>query len=569
MSRSFLASRASIRTVLLAVLIVLGGWGVAASLQQIDGSLRNYRQSRDLADWSRIAVHLFTAAQHLAYERGRTAVVLRAAEPISAKDRAFLDERRRQADASLAAALGSLQGVPEIASSEVAAQWQKIKALRQQVDRDAPLPRAARDPDLAGRWFETASAFIRTIQYAGEGLVGHFRPGAATTRLTLLAASALELRITAGVEASAIAQALSAAEAPKAERLYRLHEMRGREDRLWQEMDRLIGYLNIASIKDQAQEVKNHHLTVFRPLQDRVLADLAAGGQPAVAVADLTAVSLPTLDGISKLMTMTTEGALRMADDGTANARRTLVEHAVLSVAILVLLALSLRYVVRRVVRPLEQVDAELHRLGAPPLVAGKGNEIDRLKASTGALERSLAARAEAEVRLKASNDELNAADAKLQEYVAALTASHAELEQAYKDLQAAESRMLQQEKMASIGQLAAGVAHEINNPLGFVTSNLSMLRKYASELVKFLHTQEETIERIAAASSAPSVRRIRMSSCCARSPVWWRRAARTATRPSMPCRAWWPSRRMPAGGSPPSTTPRRNSTAAPIWPKP
>jgi signal transduction histidine kinase len=44
-------------------------------------------------------------------------------------------------------------------------------------------------------------------------------------------------------------------------------------------------------------------------------------------------------------------------------------------------------------------------------------------------------------------------------------------------------SQLLQSEKMASIGQLAAGVAHEINNPIGFVYSNLGTLEKYVQDV--------------------------------------------------------------------------------------
>jgi PAS domain S-box-containing protein len=49
------------------------------------------------------------------------------------------------------------------------------------------------------------------------------------------------------------------------------------------------------------------------------------------------------------------------------------------------------------------------------------------------------------------------------------------------------QNQLLQSEKMASIGQLAAGVAHEINNPIGFVSSNLSTLKTYVDELLEVI----------------------------------------------------------------------------------
>ena len=54
-----------------------------------------------------------------------------------------------------------------------------------------------------------------------------------------------------------------------------------------------------------------------------------------------------------------------------------------------------------------------------------------------------------------------------------------------------AQNQLLQSEKMASIGQLAAGVAHEINNPIGYVNSNLSTLGQYADDLLEMIHIYE------------------------------------------------------------------------------
>src|SRR3990167_2459790 len=56
------------------------------------------------------------------------------------------------------------------------------------------------------------------------------------------------------------------------------------------------------------------------------------------------------------------------------------------------------------------------------------------------------------------------------------------ELQQMNQKLEEAQNQLLQSEKMASIGQLAAGVAHEINNPIGYVYSNLGTLEKYVQD---------------------------------------------------------------------------------------
>ena len=70
------------------------------------------------------------------------------------------------------------------------------------------------------------------------------------------------------------------------------------------------------------------------------------------------------------------------------------------------------------------------------------------------------------------------------------LEIQHLDLEKAYNELKTAQATILQQEKMASVGQLAAGVAHEINNPMGFIASNLGSLAKYLDRLAEFIATQ-------------------------------------------------------------------------------
>jgi signal transduction histidine kinase/DNA-binding response OmpR family regulator len=76
------------------------------------------------------------------------------------------------------------------------------------------------------------------------------------------------------------------------------------------------------------------------------------------------------------------------------------------------------------------------------------------------------------------------------------LETQHTDLENAYNELKMVQSQVLQQEKMASIGQLAAGVAHEINNPMGFIISNLNTLKRYREKLSEYLTVQAALVER-------------------------------------------------------------------------
>ena len=61
--------------------------------------------------------------------------------------------------------------------------------------------------------------------------------------------------------------------------------------------------------------------------------------------------------------------------------------------------------------------------------------------------------------------------------------------------------KLIQAEKMASVGQLAAGAAHEVNNPLGFVKSNIETLQGYVSDLLQALEGGEGVDNKCAAAS--------------------------------------------------------------------
>ncbi|MBI5901290.1 MAG: PAS domain-containing protein [Rhodocyclales bacterium] len=89
--------------------------------------------------------------------------------------------------------------------------------------------------------------------------------------------------------------------------------------------------------------------------------------------------------------------------------------------------------------------------------------------------------------QLREATRELEADVARREEAEAELTRQLAELSALHADLKQAQQQLVQSEKLASIGQLAAGVAHEINNPIGFVQSNLGSLERYFEHILKLL----------------------------------------------------------------------------------
>ncbi|MBW4690469.1 MAG: PAS domain-containing sensor histidine kinase [Lyngbya sp. HA4199-MV5] len=80
---------------------------------------------------------------------------------------------------------------------------------------------------------------------------------------------------------------------------------------------------------------------------------------------------------------------------------------------------------------------------------------------------------------------DLKQAEAQLQQQAA-------DLEHALQELQRTQTQMVQSEKMSSLGQLVAGVAHEINNPVNFIYGNLNHANEYTQDLLKLLSLYEK-----------------------------------------------------------------------------
>lgn len=77
------------------------------------------------------------------------------------------------------------------------------------------------------------------------------------------------------------------------------------------------------------------------------------------------------------------------------------------------------------------------------------------------------------------------------------------ELEKANSEIRETQAKLVHTAKMASLGQLVAGIAHELNNPIGFIYSNMSHLREYSDKLVQLVKTAEKNPDKLPEAKKA------------------------------------------------------------------
>lgn len=94
-------------------------------------------------------------------------------------------------------------------------------------------------------------------------------------------------------------------------------------------------------------------------------------------------------------------------------------------------------------------------------------------------------------------NRRINDLNQKLTVALKEITQKNSTLESTLRQLKESQARTLRAEKMASIGQLVAGIAHEINNPTGFVSSNLKTLSDYQGGLLKTIALYRRLVARV------------------------------------------------------------------------
>jgi len=93
---------------------------------------------------------------------------------------------------------------------------------------------------------------------------------------------------------------------------------------------------------------------------------------------------------------------------------------------------------------------------------------------------------------LSQKNQQLETASLQLQNLNSELTSKAELLSEALNNLKKAQAQLIQTEKMSSLGQLVAGIAHEINNPINFIYANLSYVHTYSQDLLNLINLYQQ-----------------------------------------------------------------------------
>ncbi len=167
----------------------------------------------------------------------------------------------------------------------------------------------------------------------------------------------------------------------------------------------------------------------------------------------------------------------------TENARPIIFYTIAVALLCLLLISTYALSLSRKVLTPINQITMMFKGIGEDQvdlntrLVVKSQDEIGELVKWFNSFLENMAEKKIVEEELKVAYEEL---ESRVKERTN-------EIQETLEKLRATQNQLIQREKLAGIGQLAAGIAHEINNPLGFVSSNMSSLQNYLDSFKELL----------------------------------------------------------------------------------
>jgi len=185
-----------------------------------------------------------------------------------------------------------------------------------------------------------------------------------------------------------------------------------------------------------------------------------------------------------------------MTVDPYLEAARARLNRSVLQLSAILLTALgAIVFVLRRMLlAPIRQLEAEAHRIAdeelAAPVAARGDNELGRVAQAMEYMRRRLLDTfGELQEKNQLLVEQAVTLESRVNDRTTALSVANSELQQTLHSLQSAQASLVEAEKLASLGRLVAGVAHELNTPIGNAVTVASTMEDLDQQLTAMLHS--------------------------------------------------------------------------------
>jgi len=356
-------SHLTVRTRISIMFNLLAGIALLLVLAVLVSSLVAWRKASHITGRNAIASHSLAAVKHFAFERGRTIVILRGKTTISASNRTFIDERRRQADTAIASALTAAAGTMPSSTQAVERSWSDIKALRQEVERDFVQSLEARDKALPSRWLPAANALVAHLE-ALLAEASYIREADFQfAQLATLRLNALQFRNAVGSESTRLSGEVSAGRVPTAAIIRDATQLRGAGQQLWTQIEHTVARLDDAALTAALEKVRQAYFKDFRPLMDAIVEAAQQNQLPPFPMEQYLLRAVPALDSLIEMADSLDRAIADYAAEQLQLAQM-LLAGALIGLALtLWLLYLGRRVLARDLIHPLQVILDRIHHL--------------------------------------------------------------------------------------------------------------------------------------------------------------------------------------------------------------
>lgn len=154
---------------------------------------------------------------------------------------------------------------------------------------------------------------------------------------------------------------------------------------------------------------------------------------------------------------------------------------------------LAIRWLARKLTRPVESLTQVVSGITSSGDLSKRAaieaqDELGTLALAFNSMAENLQQTSQEREKFVAELEELNRTlERRVDERTQALASANLELVNVIDSLKSTQSQLIHSEKMASLGQLVAGVAHELNNPIGFIYANFPHLEEYTKDLLSLI----------------------------------------------------------------------------------